>query len=274
MSATIELPLSANDPQITHINVYKKNADQAIYIWIAQVPIGTETYTDPYGDEGDSYYTTFYDSYSGVEGEPGPIVLVTDHIHTGSIHGIVIELPVTSTDSRVTHINLYRRKSGEILFTSISTIVLGIPSYKDTNGIIGDEYYTTFLDSSTGLESQPGPILKATEAITPEVVVSGILIDATRGPIVNSTVSAELIHPTATVMTYGVLTIANYAIEKVTDSSGSWAVSLLPNDMIYPSGSFYRFRFYYGNEYRELSSKKGFNQTFSALRAVKSLLQR
>lgn len=274
MSATLELPLSSTDPQVTHINVYKKDAAQAIYIWIAQVPVGTETYTDPYGDEGDSYYTTFYDNYSGAEGEPGAIIIVTDHTHTESVHGVIIELPTTSTDSRVTHINLYRRKSGEILFTLIATVSLGTPSYKDVNGIIGDEYYTTFLDSSTGLESQPGPILKANESVTPEVVVSGMLIDATRGPIVNSTVAAELVHPTATVLTYGVLTIANYAVAKDTDANGSWTLSLLPNDAIYPSGSFYRFRFYYGNEYRELSAKKGPNQTFSALKIVKPLTQR
>ena len=274
MAIVIEIPTGAPDPQVTHVNLYKKPAGQTIYNLLAQITLGTATYTDPFGQNGDSFYSRFYDNISGVEGPPGPVVVISDHTHVDPLFGVILEVPVTTLDSRITHVNIYRRRKTEQFFSLITTLDLGVASYKDVAGKIGDSYYSTFLDNSRGLESQPSPILVVTEIVSPEIMVSGICVTPSGTGIANLEISAELVHPSVSHLSFNISAIVERVETATTNSSGSWTLSLMPNDKIYPTGSFYMFRFFSGNSYKEIRANEGLAQDFNNLRTVKPLILR
>ena len=266
MAWTLQLPVASADPQVTSINIYNKPFQVSVFSLLHTTLLGPNQYIDIDGSFGDSYYITFLNNNNGLESNPSEIIEL-------SIPPVSIELPTMSESNIVTDINIYKKSVGTQVFILKASVPLGTPAYTDPTGQNGDLYYITFLDSVTGEESQPGPFIEVATVLN-TVEIYSKMVDPDGFPVSNCPITVELIHQTAEALTTGDALIQSRVFTTSTDNFGEWNLNIYPNDKIYPTGSFYVFKFYNGNSYKEILSTGGAQQSFSGLKTVKSLLQR
>lgn len=282
MPVVLQLPTEApaDAPYVDEVKIYKR-VDALSHVLLSTESLGTPTYEDPMGLVNDEYHVTFFSSTFGVESLPSNIYRVGTPWRQGM--GVVLELQTTSETPTVDEIVIYRRRFGEATAIRLGTVAIGTQFYNDPDGQPGDEYHTTFLDSTLLAESQPGPSVIA-DAGSGVVVITGRDRDIrdvaiTRGPGARDPYGAgprifiELITPRghrAPSINGGFIARQTYDVQALAD--GTWSVPLVPNDLITSPDTYYQFTFTDGEKaFKRVSSSNGLAQNFSLLADVDPL---
>lgn len=157
------------------IVIYKR-LDAETYTELADLPIGTTTYTDVGGLINDEYHVKFRDSVNGISSRPSHIYRALNPTKQRNDEvpavAVVLELTTSSTVPTVDFVAIYRRKPLETVATRIALVPIGQQYYQDTEGDPGDIYHSTFVNTTNNPESQPSAIVIA-DAGSGLVTVSG-----------------------------------------------------------------------------------------------------
>lgn len=264
--------------------VIYKRVDATSYTELADLPIGTTSYTDSAGVINDEYHTIFKDSVNGISSLPSHIYRALNPYKQRNEEdppvAVILELETTSTVPTVDYVAIYKRKPLEASATRIALVAIGQQYYQDADGEPGDIYHSTFVDTTNNSESQPSSYVIA-DANSGLVVVSGrfenpagdIYIRPDR-PANDDEYDIEISlvtpyssstrTPTAQGQVIGITT------KKVlTDSTtGFWSVTLIPNNLIEPNNTYYQFMFRGHAYYKYVYSTNGDAQNFAMLADV------
>ena len=288
LTLPIEIPLEEGKTVLDPIEaamdriVIFKRVDAETYTELADLPLGTATYTDTGGVINDEFHVRFKDSINGVSSLPSHIYRALNPYKQRNEENppvaIILELQTTSTVPTVDFVGIYRRKQFETDATRIALVAIGQQFYQDPDGDPGDVYHSTFVDTTNGTESQPSAYLTA-NANTGLVVVSGRFEDPAgdlyaRPPeppasdddfdieirlVVPREANARA--PTAQGQTIGIV------VKKILtqESTGFWSTTLVPNDLIEPNNTFYEFLFRGRTYFKYVNSANGEAQNFAML---------
>lgn len=281
MPVTLTLPATSTQAYYDQVRIYKRVNATSIPL-LDTVSLGIASYEDPAGVINDEYHITFYSSSLGVESLPSNIYRVLTPWKQGM--GVVLELQTTSVNPTVDTVGIYRRRFSEAATIRIDTVPLGTTHYYDATGVPGDEYHTTFIDSLTLAESQPGPSVIA-DASSGLVVVTGFSVDVRARPVTTGPGSPDapfdgsaFVHVTLMWPSRHLTPSANgQAVTRETYkvpiySTGTWSVPLVPNDLLQAPDSYYEFKFTDGVKYfKRIETANGAAQNFSLLADVNPL---
>lgn len=271
-----------------------KRVDSTTYSELAELAIGTATFTDAAGVVNDEYHTIFRDSVNGIESLPGPIYrALNPHKQREEPDppvSVILELQTTSAIPTVDFVAVYRRKPLELVATRIALLAIGQQFYQDADGEPNDIYHSTFIDTANSTESQPSSYITA-NANSGLVVISGrfedVSGDASESFAATSDQKFDMevllaIPPEASGRTptvqgqvVGTNKVQVFMITLTEDelgdplpeslSTGRWSVPLIPNDLIEPNNTYYTF-IYRGNRFfKQINSVNGLVQNFALL---------
>lgn len=186
---------------------------------------------------------------------------------------LVIELPVSGLDPRITHVLLYRRRAGVVERVppdpdNPTTITAGTQYVTIKEADAGDQYWVTFYDATSRIEGGPSEILVARETGLIATTVTGIVISGDGAPVgadleVRASLWAAGLKPTTA---DGGHIVA--AVTAKTDSTGVWSLDLVPNDLIRPLGSYWKITVFGQTYFKTINSANGPSQNFTALTDV------
>lgn len=282
MPVVLTLPGSApsGEGYLDTVNVYKR-VDATSHTLLSSGPISSVSYTDITGALNDEYHITFSSSTLGVESLPSNVYRVGTPWMQDM--GVILELQTTSTNPDVDQVAIYRRRYNATNAFRLGVVSLGTQYYSDPDGQPGDEYHTTFLDSVSLDESQPGPSVIA-DAEAGTVVVSGFMRDVRNksvtlgpgprdpiGPAPRVEVQLVWTKPHITPAANGqVVARTHYDTEVATN--GTWSLPLVPNDLLLGIDSYYEFTFTDGRKYfKKVRSTNGLAQNFALLEDVRPI---
>lgn len=280
MPVTLTLPTTSTDSYVDAVRVYKR-VDHLSFAQLTEETLGTATYVDVAGLVGDEYHCTFYSTTLGIESLPSQIYRV--QTPWGESMSVILELQTSSSNPSVDQIAVYRRRFAEANAVRLAALPIGTQYYTDPTGLPGDEYHTTFLDSLTLAESQPGPSVIA-DAGAGLVVVTGFARDIRdthitlgpgsydpfgAGPRIHVTLVWPKAHITPSANGKAIIR-THYNVQVLTD--GRWSVPLVANDLMTAPNAYYEFEFSDGSRYfKRIETENGAAQNFSLLADVKPL---
>lgn len=257
-----------------------KRVDAETYTELADLPLGTTTYTDTDGVVNDEYHTVFRDSVNGISSRPSHIYRALNPTKQRNDEvpavAVVLELETSSTIPTVDFVAIYRRKPLETTATRIALVPIGQQYYQDAEGDPGDIYHSTFVDTTNNAESQPSMIVIA-DAGSGLITVSGRFEHVTGDTIVRPEkprnddlwdIEIQLWTPKNVIRTPtaqgNVIGITTWKV--LTDcETGYWAVDLIPNDLIEPNNTFYEFKYRTQRWFKQINTANGGAQNFAML---------
>jgi hypothetical protein len=272
-----------------------KRVDATTYAELADLSIGTASYTDVAGTVNDEYHTIFRDSINGISSLPGPIYRALNPYKQRDEPdppvSVILELDISSPIPTVDFIAVYRRKFLENEAIRIALLPIGQQFYQDVDGLPGDIYHTTFVDTTNATESQPslytvanansglvvvsgrfenpsGDAADAFTEATPDVEALLILpgnASSARTPTVQGQVIGKRVVGTRII----VLTkdeLGNPITPPV--STGRWSIPLIPNNLIEPNNTYYEFHYRNRRYFKYVNSVNGAAQNFALLADV------
>jgi hypothetical protein len=225
----------------------------------------------------DEYHITFRESATGVESLPSSIyrALYPYQQREDGVVVVTFELDTTSTIPTVDFVAIYRRKPEESVATRIALLPIGTERYQDPDGLPGDVYHSTFVDTTNSTESQPSEYQVA-NAGAGFVVVSGRFEDAGGDPAeaylqkdrdhhdVQATLMLRRKNRLRTPTAQGQIIAQTFARARM-DENGVWSLVLVPNNLIQPRDSYYEFK-YRGRIYnKQIHVQNGRAQNFAML---------
>lgn len=177
---------------------------------------------------------------------------------------ITLAFNTSGLDPRTTHFNVYRKLPTETLEVRIAQIPIQ-PEFTDLTGIIGSTYSYTFYDSVRLLESGHSPYIVATDSLD-VVTITGFVTDISGSPTGKDIeVSIALQNLQVSMPVFSGTLITNLRQTVITDSTGKFVFTIIPNDLIYPGGTYYRINYLDRTFYKTVKSTDGAGQLVSSL---------
>lgn len=184
---------------------------------------------------------------------------------------IILQFQTTGIDPRVTHFNVYRKRM------QVTTRIAQIPvqaQYTDLTGQTGDIYYYTFFDSIRFSESGPSPFILATDSLI-AVTVTGFIVGidgaptgfrvSSSGVVEGVNVEVSLTNLSTSMPIADGQLIASLEQTAATDDTGTFVIPLIPNDLIFPGNTFYKFEYLDKRFFKFIKSTDGQAQLFANL---------
>lgn len=187
----------------------------------------------------------------------------------------ILQFQISPIDPRVTDLNVYRKDPGETTFTRIVQLPVQ-SSYTDPDAVFGSIYYYTYFDDVRFVESAPSPLIIYSDALD-AVSITGFVagIDAnplSRDPQYGDTAFGGLLivdislqndNTQMPIFDGQLLTALKQSV--TVGSDGIFVFSAVPNDLIYPSGSYYKIQIAGKRFFKTISSTNGSSQLFTNL---------
>lgn len=287
-----ETALSGMDATMDTVVVYKRENAYSISE-VTTVSLGVPE-VDVTGLVNDEYYITFRHSATGIESQPSSIYRALNPYkqrqEPEAPVSVILQLETTSTVPTVDFIGVYRRKYGESISNRIALLPIGTEYFQDPDGLPGDVYHSTFIDSTNATESQPS-IYVIANANAGLVIVSGRFEYPNGDPVISQRepkhdIDIELIIPKSsqgrTPTAQGQVIASRTAkvfLERISKDelgnaispeidTGRWSVALVPNNLIEPNDTYYEFTFNGNKMYKKIHSQNGLAQNFAMLAEV------
>ncbi len=176
---------------------------------------------------------------------------------------ITLQFTLPVPDPRINMFNIYRKR-GTAAFVRIGQILTQL-QYTDVDGITGDMYYYTFFDSVRWLESGPSPVITATDALD-SITITGFAIGNDGKPTGQDVeISITLQNLSSSVPTSDGQLIMSMRQTAITDINGMFVFDVVPNDLIFPSRTFYKIEYLGNRFFKEVKSTSGKAQLFTNL---------
>jgi hypothetical protein len=171
----------------------------------------------------------------------------------------------------VTHFNIYRKRA------QVTTRIDQIPiqaQYTDLTGQTGDIYYYTFFDSIRFSESGPSPFILAADSLI-AVTVTGFIVGIdgapagfqtnSQGVVTGVDVEVSLTNLSTSMPIADGQLIASLEQTATTDDTGTFVLPIVPNDLIFPGNTFYKFEYLDKRFFKYVRSTDGQAQLFANL---------
>lgn len=188
---------------------------------------------------------------------------------------VTVQFPTTGVPGPATHTNLYRKRGADAS-VRIAQTPINQGQVTITDSMAGDVYAFTWFDNVRFSESGYSPFIIASDNLT-VVSISGFVSGIDGAPAgfsqdAQGNPAKPGVEVTVTLMNLSTSMpisdgqlIASLQQKVETDTTGTFVFSVVPNNLIYPSGTFYRVNFLDKQFFKVVDSTDGQSQLFTNL---------